>query len=147
VVEATLAPAEMACTKCRTVKPLGEFYRDRNRKKGYHPWCRECHSPGRQRRPDRTPAQRVRNRTVGRYGLTIEQYEEMWAQQGERCAGCGAAETKGRNWHIDHDHVTGRVRGILCHGCNLALGHMDDDAERLARLTAYAARQAAIAAG
>jgi hypothetical protein len=94
-------------------------------------------------------------------GLTIEQFEKMLADQGYCCAACGA-ESSGykRNgkqgakrtlesgwpttaqqgdftWSVDHDHKTGKARGILCVTCNSALGMVDDDITVLERLIAY----------
>ncbi len=69
-----------------------------------------------------------RTRWLKQYGLTVEQFEERLASQGNRCAICRTDEVPTRgNWSVDHDHVTGKVRGILCHGCNVALGHFKDD--------------------
>ena len=55
------------------------------------------------------------------------------------CAICGTTEWMGRHQrpHIDHDHETGEVRGVLCHNCNLAIGHLKDDPELVARALAY----------
>jgi ribosomal protein L24E len=54
-----------------------------------------------------------------RYGLTIEQFDEMLAEQGGVCAICGTDTPLGRGtFHVDHDHQTGQVRGLLCHPCN-----------------------------
>lgn len=64
-----------------------------------------------------------RARRLRRYGLTVEQYDTMLAAQGGRCAlfaVCGATEPGGgkTQWAVDHDHATGRVRGLLCLACN-----------------------------
>ena len=70
-----------------------------------------------------------------RLGLTVDQVLELWAQPG--CDACGGPpEGKGR-FHIDHDHETGVIRGVLCQGCNLALGHIRDSPERLRKLAGY----------
>ena len=72
------------------------------------------------------------------YGLTLEQVDEM-ASRG--CAICGTTEWMGRHDgpHIDHDHSTGEVRGVLCHNCNLALGHFHDDPDLLQAAIDYLA--------
>ena len=64
------------------------------------------------------------------YGITIEDYEAMLDAQDGRCAisACDATEPGGRGgWHVDHDHVTGKVRGLLCTNCNSGLGRFRDD--------------------
>lgn len=62
-------------------------------------------------------------RSRGIVGMTYAQYEEMRLAQGERCAICGC-HVNG-NGRLDHDHETGRPRGILCNVHNLALGHLE----------------------
>lgn len=62
------------------------------------------------------------------YGLTVDAYEAMLAGQGGRCLICRRAFSDGKVIsHIDHDHKTGNVRGILCHSCNCGLGHFRED--------------------
>lgn len=62
-----------------------------------------------------------------KYGLTLEEYDRMLAEQGGRCGICGRQPTRGVSLHVDHCHLTGRVRGILCFRCNNALGDFDHD--------------------
>jgi hypothetical protein len=64
------------------------------------------------------------------YGITLEQYNEMFEKQGGVCAICGAKPskvngTKKKHLHVDHDHKTGKVRGLLCVTCNVKLGFME----------------------
>lgn len=56
------------------------------------------------------------------YGVTVEQFQEMLEFQAGLCAMCCAPMVPGRGTHIDHDHVTGKVRGLLCGTCNTSLG-------------------------
>jgi len=72
-----------------------------------------------------------------KYGLTVEQYEAMVTAQDGKCAICTDVLTPGRDTHVDHNHTTGENRGLLCNNCNLALGHMADDANRLLAAAAY----------
>lgn len=76
------------------------------------------------------------------YGITREQYDELLAAQGNRCAICGSDEWPGKNRapHVDHDHGTGKVRGLLCGKCNTGLGQFDDDPTRLAAAIEYLSR-------
>lgn len=84
---------------------------------------------------------------LGKYGLTVAEWEAMLEAQGGVCAICGEPETaKNRTvLAVDHDHATGRARGLLCHRCNRLLGHAGDDPEILRRaadyLTAHVIRQ------
>lgn len=77
------------------------------------------------------------------YGLTHEDYEQMHADQGGVCVICEKAETardrmgRVRRLAVDHDHETGEVRGLLCHACNIALGYLDEDPERMESAAAY----------
>ena len=68
------------------------------------------------------------------YGLTHDQYVAMFAAQGGRCAICASPHAK---LHIDHDHATGQVRGLLCRACNHLLGNARDDADLLTQARFY----------
>jgi Autographiviridae endonuclease VII len=77
------------------------------------------------RRKDRVRAYAIRRK----FGIEPEQYDAMLAAQGGHCAICPATEPGGRDrfFHIDHDHKTGKVRGLLCRNHNLMLGYASDD--------------------
>jgi hypothetical protein len=75
-----------------------------------------------------------------KYGITRVDRDARIEQQGGRCPGCTRAFLElatRKRINVDHDHRTGRVRGILCHGCNVALGFASDSPETLRRLAAY----------
>jgi hypothetical protein len=63
------------------------------------------------------------------YGISLKEYGEMFEAQGGGCAICGSkgSGVKGRCHHVDHDHVTRRVRGLLCSSCNRGIGFAGDD--------------------
>lgn len=94
-----------------------------------------------------TPAQvaarneeRAARQVVKLYGVTFE--EALRLQRVQRCAVCAAALTedparRSSRRHIDHDHATGRVRDVLCHRCNCAIGFALDDPARLRALAKY----------
>jgi hypothetical protein len=71
-----------------------------------------------------TPEQKRRWVMKTRYGVTIEQLNDLVAKQGGRCALCPASIV--HRYHVDHCHNTGVVRGLLCHRCNIRLGGWDD---------------------
>lgn len=66
-----------------------------------------------------------------KYGITAADYQRMFEKQNGCCAICGKIETSHNQWGlkrlaVDHDHETGRVRGLLCSNCNTRLGHLED---------------------
>jgi hypothetical protein len=71
-----------------------------------------------------------------RYGVAASDVDELAATQGGRCAICGAKDPR----HLDHDHITGANRGVLCFSCNGALGQFADNLELLALAAAYLAQ-------
>jgi hypothetical protein len=76
---------------------------------------------------------------LSKYGLTPKDYNRMFADQEGRCKGCKRhqSELNGRNLSVDHCHVTGKVRGLLCHNCNAVLGMALDKVSTLERLIGY----------
>lgn len=53
-----------------------------------------------------------------RFGMTLEEYDELFDGQGGVCAICGGSNPDGRRLAVDHDHETGEIRGLLCYRCN-----------------------------
>lgn len=96
------------CSECRRNKT--RTYRDKNK--------------------DKVNNQSNGHKRLKRYGITELIYEGMKQQQGNRCAICGSSPTK-RELAIDHDHKTGKVRGLLCGLCNSMLGLAKDKVEIL----------------
>lgn len=80
-----------------------------------------------ERHPERITANGRKQNLRRKYGITVERYAEMWSAQGGACAICSAPEpaNKLRRHAIDHDHAMGKVRQILCHRCNIAIGMLE----------------------
>ncbi len=73
-----------------------------------------------------------------KYGIELEAVQLMAEMQGNACRLCNRASADSyRGLHLDHDHATGRIRGLLCHFCNTALGKFNDDAALLRRAATY----------
>jgi len=85
--------------------------------------------------------EKQRNKLLKRYGLNNESYAALLAKQDNSCALCFRQPEKTR-FHVDHDHETGKVRGILCHQCNWYLGTVDEDPQILERIKIYIRREA-----
>lgn len=81
----------------------------------------------RERNPDKA-RQACRRNNLRKYGLTPEDYDLMLTAQGAACAICRTRDTAPHpNFHVDHDHQTGRIRGLLCWRCNVRLVSLDDE--------------------
>ena len=78
---------------------------------------------------------RNRKQQLSLYGLTLEDYDTMLAEQNNSCAICN--KTVGGNLFVDHDHKTGEVRGLLCNGCNSGLGMLKDNLDLLRSAVLY----------
>jgi hypothetical protein len=74
------------------------------------------------------------------YGIGESEYSELFKKQGGVCAACGRSPKNGRVLVIDHDHATGRVRGLLCNNCNVAIGLLSDSAEIMRKVIRYLER-------
>lgn len=93
-----------------------------------------------QRRMRNSPEGRRRQRAghlLRKFGITLRQYEEMLEAQEGGCAICGRPPRVDVSLHIDHEHKTGQIRGLLCFSCNAALGYFADDGDRLIRAVHY----------
>lgn len=155
---AAVARGPRACTRCGEVKEPDEFPRDRGRSDGRGQYCKVCaraavHRWRRETHPDVFAEHRKaeygrnretyrRSRLKNRFGITLEQYHEMLALQGSKCAICNqieGASREGRTMHlaVDHDHETGEVRALLCGNCNKGLGNFQDSPELLASAILY----------
>jgi hypothetical protein len=117
-----------------------EFNRDSGNRDLLSFQCKECKKADqRQRWRTQSDEKRERHRLRSverRYGLTPVEYDALLSAQNGVCGICGGPQT-GKNWHVDHDHETGKVRGILCNGCNCALGNMRDDPKLLRAAADY----------
>jgi len=85
--------------------------------------------------------ERLRTEHIGsRYGLTQERYDEMRVEQNNCCGVCGVVfDTTNTNTtpHVDHNHLTGKVRELLCRACNSGLGQFRDNSELLRKAANY----------
>jgi hypothetical protein len=71
------------------------------------------------------------------WGLTLQQYDDMLEKQGNCCAICKTDDFGKTRGAIDHDHITGKIRGILCNNCNNGLGRFKDDIDNLKQAIIY----------
>ncbi|MFG3644879.1 endonuclease VII domain-containing protein [Micromonospora sp. NPDC047762] len=129
-----LVPAgHRRCPDCGATKPLDDFPRNRSGRGGYGRYCKPCHNAKGKESMLRLHGGTREYHLRRRYGVGEKEFQELLAEQGEVCAICGGADPQ----HLDHDHRTGWVRGILCFNCNGGLGQFRDSPMRLARAITY----------
>lgn len=88
------------------------------------------------------PSYRRERHLRRRYGITEEGYRALYEAQEGCCAICGEHKDV---LHVDHDHATGTIRGLLCFGCNNGLGSFKDDVRRIVAAADYLLREQAAA--
>lgn len=125
------------CIRCKETKPLAKFENHPTAKDGKRNQCSSCrHAIRLARDPNYRNKQREWN--LGRYGITLKEYEEMFNKQNQSCAICeGKDFGKHNKPFVDHDHLNGKVRGLLCINCNTLLGNAKDSPEILRAALAY----------
>jgi len=130
---------EKYCPCCENTLPVEDFGKNRSSYDGFTGYCKKCHrNKGYENRKKNWGSSRHYHLTR-RYGISAEEADALLENQGNICAICQqpANPQLKKPWHIDHDHKTGKVRGILCHSCNTALGNFNDDPEILDRALDY----------
>jgi len=78
-----------------------------------------------------------KSKMIRKYGITPEVYKDMFVYQEGACAICGTPPPIDRKLAVDHDHLTGKVRGLLCQKCNVVLGGANDSIEILTKAIKY----------
>lgn len=127
------------CKQCREWKPESDYTANTTGlKDGLSLRCRECQATLRERQPMRVRASAL----MRAYGITVADYDRMWAEQQGLCAICQRPERlvrygKPLELSVDHCHDTGKVRGLLCHDCNTAIGKLGDDPDRINAAAEY----------
>lgn len=148
-------PEEKTCYRCKQVLPSSEFTQDPRVISGLKSYCKRCCREDAQERLEKdrerinarvrayrkriyTPENGRLRHLRNKYGLTKAAYLELLASQDGRCAICGAEQAGGRgNWHVDHDHNTGVVRGLLCAKCNVGIAQFNDNPELMLLAVTY----------
>ena len=149
------------CSACKTLKSTDEFPKSKQTKDGLYSWCKICsrqrkyesklrdkernpeeyrakwkkyQTTYKQRNPEKHQAAE-RRRGLRKFGITPEDYDRMFESRSGLCEICGM--TSDKRLAVDHDHVTGEVRGLLCGSCNMALGQLE---ERITQTLEYIQR-------
>jgi len=139
MAEEPLFSANKRCPDCQEIKPPEDFPRNKNYRDGRHPYCKPCHNARGKESKQRLYGGSRHYHLTRRYGIGAAEVDAMIERQGGLCAICRERKPE----HVDHDHLSGRVRGILCFGCNGGLGQFQDNTEWMARAIEYVKRDGA----
>jgi hypothetical protein len=111
------------CTKCLQEKSWDEFKLKPGTKRGRSYTCKDCD---------------LLSHKLNKYNITETEYVTLYESQNKACAVCEKElPLMGKSTHIDHDHETGKIRGILCSNCNTALGLLKDNIDIILSLALY----------
>jgi len=113
------------CSKCNTEQPLDNFHKNKTTIDGYVYHCKSCR----------------KEESLKLYGLTLQDYDDLLKEQNGCCKICGTTDPRGQSkagrFYVDHNHKTGKVRGLLCHDCNTAIGLLKDSPAIVAKAWDY----------
>lgn len=145
------------CSKCKVEKDSFKFYKNDKLITGLDSRCINCrledkqkwHSKNKDKVAAYGKAYRIENieqvklanrnsKLKKTFGITIEEFNKILESQNNVCAICHVEKSMGRGtFHVDHDHSTGLIRGLLCSKCNLLLGKAKDSVEILQKAITY----------
>lgn len=130
------------CTKCQQAKPHYMF-RYRAKRERRDTQCIECQRVKDKKNYQLRAGVVVATNRIRRYGVTPQKLVEMFKEQNFKCLCCGdGLPSISKHIHIDHDHKTNEVRGVVCRDCNLMLAYGRDDPARLRAAADYLVRHA-----
>jgi hypothetical protein len=127
------------CKQCDSEKPLINFGVKKSNKGGLKYTCKKCISTNRKKDYQKTSEKERWAKLKREFGITREEYVDMLNNQNGNCAICNNPESFNgkKRLAVDHDHKTGRIRGLLCSNCNLGLGLFKDDKKALNSAITY----------
>jgi hypothetical protein len=137
---------EKECCVCHVRQPFSSFYNFKNKNDGKSYRCKSCDDKAgeswRRNNPD-SFWRSSRNRALkSKYGISLAEYTALKEEQGNCCAICGSMSPRNmgdekQSFSVDHNHETGKIRGLLCNNCNRGLGLLGDTPEAIIRVLRY----------
>jgi hypothetical protein len=121
------------CSRCKQTKHSSNFTSRYRNKDGLRSECKECSHKESKIYRDKKPSQRYLARIRQRYGLEEEEYNKMLDKSNGKCEICGEHV----KLVVDHNHTTGKVRGLLCHSCNAAIGLFKENKDSIRNSIEY----------
>lgn len=128
------------CNKCKNTYEISMFNKSSIKKSGLRGDCKQCQQNSRKEysRNNYDSEKEYFYRMALQYGISKEDYYNMYNEQKGNCKICGIHQSKfSRRLHIDHCHKCGEVRGLLCVNCNTLLGYLKDNVDYIDAIKAY----------
>lgn len=143
------------CYKCKELKPLSSFSRNKRTKDGLQQICKACNAlrsrNWRKIESNRERLKQWRNNNIEKctgharksnlnikYNMSIEEYTVLLEAQNNKCLLCNKSpEENGKALSVDHNHQTGKIRGLLCDNCNKGIGFLKENIETLKNAIRY----------
>ena len=132
------------CSKCLIEKEINLFNTRNSKTNELQSYCKQCAKEDRSKRyllnRDKNILNQRKINIWNKYGITENEYNSMFDKQNGKCAICESSEIKRKSakyFNIDHCHNTSKVRGLLCHNCNIVLGKIEDSKKWLERALIY----------
>ncbi len=136
-----MADRMRACSSCWEFKNIEMFSKDKSRLHGLSYVCKDCHNKRGRDYHERKSSDKVATRYERLYALSPDEILTMLIEQDYKCKTCSQFITLERKnafrANVDHCHVSGRVRGLLCSDCNRALGMVKDKVDTLKNMIEY----------
>ena len=124
------------CPRCGETES-NQFYRNKKTGNRCGAYCAKCHKENCKNRYNAKSMMQRRAEKAITYGLSAQEYIDMYESQDGKCAICSKVPSTKRGLHVDHCHETKKVRGLLCHGCNIAIGNLKHDVTLLKSAIKY----------
>ena len=131
------------CKKCLVTLPKESFSKQQKNKDGLYSYCKPCanklKAASKKRKFEENPNYHRDRNFKDRYGISLQERDQLSVDQDHRCKICLTPESKVSRsvLFVDHCHTSGEVRGLLCDGCNKAIGHLKDNPTAIKAALAY----------
>jgi len=133
-----LSPTVKICFTCKLEKPVTDFHRSKTRI--YQRECKECNRIRKYKwhQTESGKLSSANTKLKRRFGITLDQFNEMYKKQEGKCLICNATESMlGHRLAVDHCHTTGKIRGLLCKSCNMGIGNLKENVDNLQNAIKY----------
>jgi hypothetical protein len=121
------------CSRCKSTKDVSEFTKRLRSKDGLRDRCRQCDRSEERQYRLKHPSKNKFRKIKAKYGMDIDTYTSMLQKQNYQCCICKQV----LKLEVDHSHKNGKVRGLLCHACNVGIGFFSDNIDYLKKAIEY----------